>query len=207
MQQVGWRLNLKRTIDISIAGVALMVSAPVIAVAALAIRITMGKPVLFCQIRPGRRGQLFTLYKLRTMVPGPGEDGARLTRLGRVLRASSLDELPQLWNVLRGEMSLVGPRPLLVQYLDRYSTEQRRRMDVLPGITGWAQINGRNALTHEGRFLLDVWYVDHWSPGLDFRILAATIWQVLSTSGVSAEGHATMPEFMGASPQPPSAQG
>ncbi|MES1172542.1 MAG: sugar transferase [Bacteroidota bacterium] len=197
MRQAGWALVLKRTTDISIAAVGLVASLPVIATAALAIRITMGSPVLFRQQRPGRHDRLFTLNKLRTMTEGMDGDVARLTPLGRLLRAGSVDELPQLWNVLRGEMSLVGPRPLLVQYLDRYTPEQARRHEVLPGITGWAQINGRNALTHEERFRLDVWYVDHWSPALDLRILAATARRVLSRSGIAADGHATMPEFMG----------
>jgi len=151
-------------------------------------------------VRPGRGGQPFTVHKLRTMSPGTGDDAARLTPLGRLLRAASVDELPQLWNVLRGDMSLVGPRPLLMAYLARYTPEQARRHDVLPGITGWAQIHGRNALSHEEKFRLDVWYVDHWSLALDARILAATVWRVLSRSGIAAEGHATMPEFMGTSP-------
>jgi len=197
MRQTGWRLGVKRSADVAIAAVALAASAPALAASALAVRIAMGRPVLFRQVRPGRQARLFTVYKLRTMAAGPGDDAVRLTTLGRLLRASSLDELPQLWNVLRGDMSLVGPRPLLVQYLDRYTPAQGRRHDVLPGITGWAQINGRNALTHEERFRLDVWYVDHWSLALDLRILATTVWRVLSRSGISAGGHATMPEFMG----------
>jgi lipopolysaccharide/colanic/teichoic acid biosynthesis glycosyltransferase len=167
------------------------------AVAAAAIRIAMGSPVLFCQRRPGLGGRPFTVYKFRTMTAGSGDDAARLTPLGWLLRATSVDELPQLWNVLRGDMSLVGPRPLLMQYLERYTPEQARRHEVLPGITGWAQINGRNALTHEQRFELDVWYVDHWSLGLDLAILGKTFVRVLSGSGISASGHATMPEFMG----------
>jgi lipopolysaccharide/colanic/teichoic acid biosynthesis glycosyltransferase len=198
MVQQGWRLFVKRVADVSIATAALALGAPVLGCAAVAIRATMGKPVLFPQARPGRAARLFTVYKLRTMVPGDGADSARLTGLGRVLRAASIDELPQLWNVLRGDMSLVGPRPLLVSYLDRYSPEQARRHDVLPGITGWAQINGRNTLSHEEKFRLDVWYVDNWSLALDARILAVTLWRVLSRSGISADGHATMPEFMGA---------
>jgi lipopolysaccharide/colanic/teichoic acid biosynthesis glycosyltransferase len=197
MRQAGWRLGVKRAIDVTVATAALALTTPAIAAAALAIRAMMGPPALFRQVRPGRRGQLFAVYKLRTMAAGPGDDAARLTPLGRALRGTSLDELPQLWNVLRGDMSLVGPRPLLVQYLDRYTPEQARRHDVLPGVTGWAQINGRNALTHEERFRLDVWYVDNWSLSIDLRILATTVWRVLSRSGISADGHATMPEFMG----------
>lgn len=197
MQQTGWRLSVKRAVDITVAATGLLASAPVLAIAAAAIRATMGKPVLFRQPRPGLHGTLFTLNKLRTMTTGSGDDAARLTPIGRLLRATSIDELPQLWNVLRGDMSLVGPRPLLVQYLGRYSPEQARRHEVRPGITGWAQINGRNALTHEARFELDVWYVDNWSLLLDCRILATTFWRVVSGSGISAAGHATMPEFTG----------
>jgi len=197
MRQAGWRLGVKRLADVSLAGTALVVTAPLLAAAAVAVRATMGRPVLFSQVRPGRGGRPFTVHKLRTMAPGAGDDGARLTALGRLLRAASVDELPQLWNVLRGDMSLVGPRPLLTAYLARYTPEQARRHDVLPGITGWAQIHGRNALSHEEKFRLDVWYVDNWSLALDARILAATVWRVLSRSGISAEGHATMPEFMG----------
>jgi len=197
MQQRGWRLAVKRAADVSLAGAALAVTAPALGAAALAVRAVMGAPVLFRQLRPGRGGELFTVYKLRTMTVGAGSDAARLTPLGKLLRATSLDELPQLWNVLRGDMSLVGPRPLLVSYLGRYSPEQRRRHDVLPGITGWAQINGRNTVTHEEKFRLDVWYVDHWSLALDARILATTLWRVVARSGISAEGHATMPEFQG----------
>lgn len=204
MRQQGWRLAVKRLADISVAGGALVLGAPVLGAAALAVRVTMGRPVLFSQARPGRRGQLFTVRKLRTMLPGTGSDGARLTPLGRLLRAASLDELPQLWNVLRGEMSLVGPRPLLVSYLERYTPEQARRHEVLPGITGWAQINGRNTLEHEEKFRLDVWYVDNWSLTLDARILATTVWRVLTRSGISAEGHATMPEFLGTGARPES---
>jgi lipopolysaccharide/colanic/teichoic acid biosynthesis glycosyltransferase len=197
MYQKGWRLSIKRAVDVSVAVSGLVATAPMVAAAAAAIRATMGAPVLFRQVRPGRRGGLFTVYKLRTMTNGAGDDASRLTTLGKFLRATSLDELPQLWNVLRGDMSLVGPRPLLVEYLDRYSPEQARRHDVLPGITGWAQIHGRNTLTHEARFALDVWYVDHWSLLLDCRILVLTLVRVLSRSGVNAAGHATMPTFTG----------
>jgi sugar transferase EpsL len=197
MRQQGWSFTAKRVVDVCLASTALIVGAPVLAAAALAVRVTMGPPVLFSQVRPGRGGRPFTVRKLRTMLPGSGNDGARLTSLGRFLRATSIDELPQLWNVLRGEMSLVGPRPLLTAYLERYTPEQARRHEVLPGITGWAQINGRNTLEHEQKFRLDVWYVDNWSLTLDARILATTVWRVLSRSGISADGHATMPEFRG----------
>ena len=197
MRQQGWRLGVKRLADISIAGAALAVGAPVLGGASLAVWATLGRPILFSQVRPGRDGRPFTVRKLRTMRAGSGTDAERLTTLGRVLRGASLDELPQLWNVLRGDMSLVGPRPLLTAYLTRYSPEQARRHEVLPGITGWAQINGRNALSHEEKFRLDVWYVDNWSLTLDARILAATVLRVVSRSGISADGHATMPEFMG----------
>jgi lipopolysaccharide/colanic/teichoic acid biosynthesis glycosyltransferase len=197
MYQRGWRLIIKRAVDLSVATTGLVISAPFLAVVALAIRLTMGKPVLFRQQRPGLRGKPFVVNKLRTMAGGSGADADRLTPLGRFLRATSMDELPQLWNVLRGDMSLVGPRPLIMQYLDRYTPEQARRHEVLPGITGWAQINGRNALTHEQRFLLDVWYVDNWSLQLDLLILLKTILRVLSRSGATPKDRVTMPEFMG----------
>jgi sugar transferase EpsL len=174
-----------------------------VVIAMAAIRLTDGSPVLFRQIRPGYRGQPFTLYKLRTMnnsQDGTGAiapDAVRLTPVGRLLRRLSIDELPQLWNVVRGDMSLVGPRPLLMRYLDRYTPEQARRHDVKPGITGWAQVNGRNALTWEEKFKLDVWYADHQSLWLDIRILVITVWRVLRRRGIAQEGYATMPEFMG----------
>lgn len=177
-------------------------TAPILGAACLAVRATMGSPVFFRQKRPGRDGQRFELLKLRTMRPArPGEgaetDGQRLTSLGRFLRRTSLDELPTLWNVLRGDMSLVGPRPLLVQYLDRYTPRQARRHEVEPGVTGWAQVNGRNALSWEERFEHDVWYVDHRSLALDVRILLLTVLKVLRRDGISHGGHATMPEFTG----------
>ncbi|MFY0580965.1 sugar transferase [Cystobacter fuscus] len=168
-RQTGAGLFLKRCIDRLAAAVGLVCLSPVMATTALVIRATMGGPVLFRQVRPGRGGKTFQLVKFRTMLDALDADGQplpdeqRLTRVGKFLRATSLDELPQLWNVLRGDMSLVGPRPLLVEYLPRYSAEQARRHDVLPGITGWAQVNGRNALGWKERFELDVWYVDHWS--------------------------------------------
>lgn len=166
----------------------------------------MGAPVLFRQQRPGRDGRPFVLFKFRTMRDALGADGkplpdeARVTRTGQLLRSLSLDELPQLWNVLRGDMSLVGPRPLLMQYLARYDARQARRHEVLPGITGWAQVNGRNALSHEERFELDVWYVEHWSPKLDAEILLLTLRTVFRRSGISAANHVTMAEFMGTVP-------
>jgi lipopolysaccharide/colanic/teichoic acid biosynthesis glycosyltransferase len=194
---------VKRTVDLAAAALGLLLLSPVLLLVAAAIRISMGAPVLFVQERPGRNSRVFRTVKFRTMRESRRHDGVplpdaeRLTALGRFLRASSLDELPQLWNVLRGELSLVGPRPLLVQYLDRYTPEQARRHEVLPGITGWAQVNGRNALRWEEKLALDVWYVDHWSLALDGRILLATLGQVLRRQGISRDGHATMPEFMG----------
>ena len=196
-------LAWKRRLDVLLAAVALAVTAIPMACIAVAIVVKMGLPVFLRQSRPGYRGRSFTLYKFRTMLDARGPSGdllpddRRLTPLGRFLRRTSLDELPELWNVLQGDMSLVGPRPLLLQYLGRYTPEQARRHEVRPGITGWAQVNGRNAITWEDKFALDVWYVDHWSLGLDLRIIWMTLMQVLSGAGVSAEGHATMPEFMG----------
>ena len=175
--------------------------APVAGGVALAIRLSMGSSVLFRQLRPGLAGEPFELMKFRSMRVAPGQsDAARLTPLGRLLRSTSLDELPTLWNVWRGEMSLVGPRPLLMAYLDRYTETQARRHDVKPGITGWAQVNGRNAIDWQRKLALDVWYVDHWSLLLDLQILARTVWQVVRRDGISAEGHATMPEFTGSAP-------
>ena len=201
--QRGWRLAVKAAADRILGGAGLVVASPVLVAAAVAIRATMGSPVLFVQTRAGRGGVPFRVVKFRTMgaerdAAGLAlDDGARLTPLGRFLRASSIDELPQLWNVLRGQVSLVGPRPLLLRYLPRYTAEQARRHDVLPGITGWAQVNGRNAISWDERFALDVWYVDHWTLTLDLKILAMTIGKVLRREGVSREGHATMPEFLG----------
>jgi sugar transferase EpsL len=197
----------KRLFDLLAASLALVLLSPVLLVVALLVRIVHGRPVLFGQVRPGYRGRLFRIFKFRTMSNARAANGdllpdaKRLTPLGRFLRASSLDELPELFNILRGEMSLVGPRPLLVQYLERYSPEQARRHDVLPGLTGWAQVNGRNALTWEDKFRLDVWYVDHWSFWLDLRILFLTVWKVFKREGISQPGHATAEEFMGSSPQ------
>lgn len=193
----------KRGIDLiaSILGLALL--SPLMLAIALTILCTMGRPVFFRQRRPGHRGRPFWLVKFRTMSnaldPDAGllSDHLRLTRLGRILRRTSLDELPELWNVAKGQMSLVGPRPLLMEYMDRYTPEQGRRHHVKPGITGWAQINGRNALTWEQKFAFDLWYVDHRSLWLDLRILLRTLWQVLDRDGISFEGSATMPRFMG----------
>jgi sugar transferase EpsL len=193
----------KRIFDLLAATLGLLIISPVLLIVALLVRIRHGSPVLFGQKRPGLRGGPFQIYKFRTMTNARAADGSllpdehRLTPLGRFLRASSLDELPELFNVLRGEMSLVGPRPLLMQYLDRYSPEQARRHEVLPGITGWAQVNGRNALTWEDKFKLDVWYVDHWSFWLDLKILFLTISKVFKREGISQPGHATMEEFRG----------
>jgi lipopolysaccharide/colanic/teichoic acid biosynthesis glycosyltransferase len=193
----------KRIFDLALTIPILILISPILLLVALIVGIVHGRPLLFSQVRPGYRGELFTLYKFRTMrdlYDANGNllpDEERLTRIGKFLRASSLDELPELFTVLRGKMSLVGPRPLLVEYLDRYSSEQARRHDVLPGITGWAQIHGRNVLTWEDKFLLDVWYVDHWSIGLDIKILVQTIWKVIVREGISQPGHATAELFLG----------
>ena len=200
---------MKRFMDIIFASVALILLSPVLLLVALAILFTMGTPVLFRQQRPGLHGRPFGIVKFRTMrAVRAGEDavasdGMRLTRLGRFLRAASLDELPELWNVLKGDMSLVGPRPLLMQYLPLYSPAQARRHEVRPGLTGWAQVKGRNALSWDEKFALDVWYVEHRSLWLDLRILAATIGQVVARRGIAAEGSATMHEFRGNAPGPP----
>jgi len=196
----GWA---KRALDLLLAAGALLIAGPVMALAAVAIRVTMGAPVFFCQQRPGLHGKPFTLLKFRTMTDARDADGNllpdadRLTALGRLLRSTSLDELPELINVLRGEMSLVGPRPLLMEYLDRYTPDQMRRHEVKPGITGWAQVNGRNALTWEDKFALDLWYVEHQCLALDLKILAMTVWKVLKREGISQPGEATASEFMG----------
>jgi lipopolysaccharide/colanic/teichoic acid biosynthesis glycosyltransferase len=186
-------LALKRVVDVVGAGIGLLVLSPVLACAAAAVRIGMGRPIFFLHVRPGHRGRPFTMPKFRTMrPPAPGEvwfrtDEQRLTPVGRFLRRTSIDELPQLWAVLRGDMSLVGPRPLLVEYLPKYTPEQMRRHEVKPGVTGWAQVNGRRALTFRQRLEHDVWYVDHFSLGLDARILALTVREVLRGSGVGSK--------------------
>jgi sugar transferase EpsL len=195
--------RLKRTIDVSVAAVGLVVLSPLIAAVAVVVRRSLGRPVLFRQERPGLHGRPFTIFKFRTMQAlGSGEarapDDTRLTRTGAFLRSTSLDELPELVNVLKGDMSLVGPRPLLMQYLDRYSETQARRHEVRPGITGWAQVNGRNALIWEQKFELDVWYVDHRSLALDLRILIQTFAHVWKREGINQPGSATAEEFLGA---------
>ena len=202
---------LKRAIDLVGAASGLILLSPLLLGVALAVRIGLGRPILFRQVRPGLNGAPFELIKFRTMRIDPAvgsgidSDAARLTRLGRFLRSSSLDELPELWNVLRGDMSLVGPRPLLMQYLDRYTPEQARRNLVKPGLTGWAQINGRNALSWEDKFALDNHYVDNQSLWLDLKIILITIGHLVRPRGISAEGAPTMPEFMGSTePRPPS---
>jgi lipopolysaccharide/colanic/teichoic acid biosynthesis glycosyltransferase len=199
---------VKRAIDVLGASGGLAVASPLL-VGIMVLEVLLhGWPPIFTQARPGLRGKIFTLRKFRTMTNARDSagrlrpDAERLTGFGRALRASSLDELPELLNVLTGEMSLVGPRPLLVQYLDRYSPEQARRHDVKPGLTGWAQINGRNAISWEEKLALDVWYVDNWSIALDLEIIARTVAAVLCRHGITAEDNATMPEFTGAPPRP-----
>ncbi len=193
----------KRLFDLSVAVPALIVFAPLLAVTAVLVRIFLGSPVLFRQERPGRGGKLFKICKFRSMTDARDANGAllyddlRLTSFGKFLRASSLDELPELWNVLIGQMSLVGPRPLKVRYLPMYSSEQARRHDVTPGITGWAQVNGRNAVGWDERFQLDVWYVDNQSFWLDVQILWKTFAAVFGRKGITAEGHVSMPDFEG----------
>jgi lipopolysaccharide/colanic/teichoic acid biosynthesis glycosyltransferase len=194
---------IKRLFDICAAGVAVSLLSPLLAALALMVRFKLGSPVLFFQIRPGLHGKPFTMYKFRTMTNDRDThgqllpDAERLPAFGMFLRSTSLDELPELWNVLKGEMSLVGPRPLLMEYLPLYSPEQARRHEVCPGITGWVQVNGRNALSWEDKFKLDVWYVDHHSLWLDIKILWLTVRKVLVRDGVSAAGEATMPRFTG----------
>jgi lipopolysaccharide/colanic/teichoic acid biosynthesis glycosyltransferase len=190
---------VKRSFDIAAVLVTAVLWGPLLLAAAFVVRAAMGRPVFFVQERAGLGGRPFKLVKLRTMCEGPGTDAERLTRLGRWLRATSLDELPELWNVLKGEMALVGPRPLHTRYLPRYTPEQARRHEVRPGITGWAQVNGRNAISWEQKFACDVWYVEHRSLWLDMKILLLTVWQVAAQRGISAEGEATMGEFGGSS--------
>lgn len=191
---------LKRTIDLVGSSVGLVVASVPMAILALLIRRDLGSPVLFRQERPGRDGKPFRLVKFRTMRDGEGTDEERLTDLGRFLRSTSLDELPELWNVARGDMSLVGPRPLLTRYLDRYSPRQARRHEVRPGLTGLAQVEGRNLVGWEERFELDVQYVETWTIPGDLVIILRTVWSVLRRDGISADGHATMPEFRGDTP-------
>lgn len=193
----------KRTADLLLASLAIAILSPLLLVVAVLVRILLGKPVLFRQRRPGLHGLPFTCLKFRTMKDTRDASGNllpdadRLTRFGSFLRRTSLDELPELWNVVRGDMSLVGPRPLLIQYLPRYTAFQQQRHEVEPGITGWAQVNGRNALTWEQKFELDVWYVKHQSFAIDLTILWLTLMVVLRHEGIEHDSHATMPEFMG----------
>lgn len=193
----------KRIFDVVAAILGLIILSPFIFLIAILIRIFFGTPILFRQTRPGYKGQPFTVYKFRTMTDARDADGnllpdsARLTRFGKFLRSLSLDELPELFNILRGDMSLVGPRPLLMEYLPRYSPEQMRRHDVHPGLTGWAQVNGRNAIDWPARFALDVWYVDHWSFWLDIKILFLSLWKVITREGVNQPGQATTKYFTG----------
>lgn len=193
----------KRLMDLMLTSILVILLLPVLAIVALLVRLFTGTPIIFRQIRPGYQGKPFEILKFRTMTDMRDDQGnllpdeKRLTKLGVILRLTSLDELPELLNVLRGEMSLVGPRPLLSKYLERYSSEQARRHQVLPGITGWAQVNGRNVLTWEEKFRLDVWYVDHWSTCLDIKILFQTLPSVLNRHGINQPGHATSEEFAG----------
>jgi lipopolysaccharide/colanic/teichoic acid biosynthesis glycosyltransferase len=202
-------VSAKRILDVVTAAAGLVLLSPLLLVISLLVLADVGRPVFFRQRRPGLNGEPFELIKFRTMRDDPEAgtgleaDGRRLTRFGRRLRAASLDELPELWNVLRGEMSLVGPRPLLMQYLDRYTPEQARRHLVKPGLTGWAQVKGRNAISWDEKFACDNWYVDNRSMALDLKILLMTAWQVIRGTGISAEGEATMPEYMGPSDGPP----
>ena len=194
---------MKRFFDIIAASLALLLLAPVLVVLALFVRLKLGAPIFFRQVRPGRGARPFEMIKFRTMTDDRGADGellpdsVRLTSFGRFLRSTSLDELPELINVMKGDMSLVGPRPLLMEYVELYSDEQARRMEVRPGVTGWAQVNGRNALSWDQKFTLDVWYVDNRSIWLDLKILWLTALMVVRRDGISAAGEATMPRFMG----------
>lgn len=201
----GFESVVKRVLDVAISSVLLIVLSPLLLLILVAILIDSGRPIVFTQQRPGYKGSPFLIYKYRTMVNLRDEkgdllpDGFRITLVGRFLRSTSLDELPELLNVLKGDMSLVGPRPLLMEYLPLYTPDQARRHDVKPGITGLAQVSGRNLLTWEEKFELDTYYVDNLSLGLDFKILLLTVWKVLKREGISQEGHATMPPFTGGS--------
>lgn len=197
------RIAVKRAVDILVSVTFFVLFGWLVLLVAFLVRLKLGSPVLFVQDRPGLGGKVFRIYKFRTMRNAAGSDGRplsdeeRMTRFGALLRKTSLDELPEFWNVLMGDMSLVGPRPLLTQYLERYSPEQARRHEVRPGLTGWAQVNGRNAVDWDERLAMDVWYVDHQSLSLDLKIVWMTVAVVFGRSGVSADGHVTMPEFMG----------
>lgn len=203
-KSVRFQFGFKRALDVIVSFTALVLFSPILLLVALLVRFKLGSPVLFCQQRPGLNGKLFTIYKFRTMLSethdpqgNPLPDEKRLPPFGLWLRAASLDELPELFNVLKGDMSLVGPRPLMVKYLDRYTPQQNRRHEVKPGITGWAQVNGRNNMTWEQKFDYDVWYVDHRSFWLDMKILWRTLWHVIARKDIAKEGHATVDEFMG----------
>jgi lipopolysaccharide/colanic/teichoic acid biosynthesis glycosyltransferase len=207
MNSAGAAVRIKRLIDILVAAAGLILLSPLLAALSLLVLAKLGRPVFFRQQRPGLHGVPFMLVKLRTMLDATDGNGRalpdceRLTGFGQWLRSTSLDELPELWNVLKGDMSLVGPRPLLMHYLPLYSAEEARRHDVRPGLTGWAQVNGRNAISWPEKFRHDVWYVDHWSLALDLRILAASVASVLGRRGIAAADAATMPEFTGSSGQ------
>ena len=194
---------LKRIFDIILSATLLVIFSPILLIVAVLVRFKLGKPIFFKQQRPGKNNKIFTMIKFRTMTDEKDQygklldDSIRLTKFGKFLRSSSLDELPEILNVFKGNMSFVGPRPLLVEYLDRYTLEQARRHEVKPGITGWAQINGRNALSWEEKFNLDVWYVDNWSILLDIKILFMTFFKVLKRDGISSQEHVTMEKFMG----------
>ena len=199
----------KRLFDLLVSSAGLIILSPLLLILAGAVLLIYGQPIIFRQLRPGFRSKPFLNYKFRTMMDVYDESGEllpdenRLTGLGKFLRSTSLDELPELFNIAKGEMSLVGPRPLLMQYLDRYTPQQARRHEVLPGMTGWAQINGRNAITWEDKFRFDVWYVDHWSFWLDIKILALTAWKVLIREGIDEPGHISSGEFMGSNNESP----
>lgn len=194
---------VKRLFDIVLSLILIIVLSPVLLASYILVKSKLGSPAIFRQERPGKHDKIFTMYKFRSMADARDESGEllpdeiRLTRFGKLLRKTSLDELPELFNILKGEMSFVGPRPLLAQYLERYTPQQARRHEVKPGLTGWAQINGRNAISWNEKFQLDVWYVDHWTLLLDVKILFLTIGKVIKREGVSAAGEATMSEFMG----------
>lgn len=201
---------LRRLLDLTVATVGLVLLLPVLLVVAVVVRFSLGSPLLFRQVRAGRHGRPFTIYKFRSMrnPQGPieldADDEPRLTTVGRLLRATSLDELPELFNIIKGDMALVGPRPLPPEYLERYSPQQARRLEVTPGLTGWAQVKGRNMLSWEDRFALDVYYVDHQSLWFDLKILAMTVVRVLRRDGISAEGHTSSPVFLGTTAASPS---
>jgi len=203
VQRCATQLLMKKVIDRAVASLLLITLSPLIGMISLLTWVTIGRPVLFFQDRSGLKGRPFRIIKFRTMIDKRDSAGRmlsdelRLTPVGRILRALSLDELPELWNVLRGDMSLVGPRPLMARYLGRYSPEQARRLEVVPGITGWTQIHGRNHLSWEQKFVLDVWYVDNWSLGVDLAVLVKTFWHVLRREGIGPSDRASVPEFMG----------